>query len=1074
MFSHRLVEQRGIVRATWLRPFQALLLTSTIVGIGALAPPAHAQVGSGTIVGTVTDASTKGPVADVVVTVTSPALQGEEIAVTGKNGDFRITSLPPGDYTIRMDKETYRPYSRGGVRVRADVTLRVDTQLLPEALKTDIVVVARSPTVDVGSATTGSTVDSEFAKRVPIIRPSGKGSETRSVESAASSAPQAKADDYGTSIAGTTSPENNYVLDGLTINDPAYGTLGTPVTVEFVEALNVITGGYLPEYGKSTGGILNVVTKSGGDEFSGSIWGFYTPGALVGPRKNIRRAGDTIDTQVSLGDMYDFGFDVGGAIIKEKLWFYLGIDYAVVQWDLKRSLRSLDYQKVDPTCTANCEYVEIDDGGFSKTTLIDGTTENFEAVARTLQVFGKLTYRVSKSNRLALSILAAPRWSGGDGEYGIDGRDGVPEVGALVGAYETLAHNYDGLSFDTVLKWNADIVDNELLFEASVGWHHQEGGRLPSDGSAIGSNSGLAGINSVIWRRTNPRLDIRDFETLPVPSICDAPADADPELGIQPCPLQTYFNGGPDFISEETLERVGARAVLTWLPEAAGQHVLKLGTDFDFMTFDHNRAYSGGTRYREGLSGASFTDNRQYGYLVGPDDYVILDNLRTDVDSISLGAFLQDSWTIGGGFTLNLGVRWDAQWMQNADGETVIALANQWSPRVGFVWDPTMDGGAKIFANLALFFESIPLDIADRAGSGDPQITSVKSAAGCDPSDPESAETGCLDDANRLVITGPSSPDRKWVITGAGITPVDPDLEAQSSWELVAGAEYDLGRITDLMEDLRVGLLYTRRWMNNVIEDMSRDEATTYFIGNPGSGIAKDFPEATRNYDAVTLYFMKEFSQCWLLQASYTLSWLKGNYAGLFRPETLQLDPNINSDFDLRSLTINREGYLPGDSRHQFKIFGAHDFELAKGHNLQFGYGFRLGSGGPTNYLGSHILYGSDEVFILPRGSGERLPWVGSIDLSLGYEVAITESFSLTITAEIFNLFNFQAITSKSERYTNADVEPIPGGDKSDLDALVDIEGTNLIEGDLVNPNFGNPTSYQRPRTFRFGIRGTL
>jgi len=299
---------------------------------------------------------------------------------------------------------------------------------------------------------------------------------------------------------------------------------------------------------------------------------------------------------------------------------------------------------------------------------------------------------------------------------------------------------------------------------------------------------------------------------------------------------------------------------------------------------------------------------------------------------------------------------------------------------------------------------------------------------------------------------------------------VDPDLEAQSSWEFVAGAEYDLGRIANVFKNLRGGVLYTKRWMNNVIEDMSRDEASTYFIGNPGSGIAKDFPEAVRDYDALTIYFMKEFSDCWLLQGSYTLSWLDGNYAGLYRPETLQLDPNINSDFDLKSLTVNRVGPLPGDSRHQFKVFGAHDIELAKGHHLQPGYGWRLTSGGPTNYLASHVLYGGDEVFLLPRGSGERLPWVTSFDLTVGYEVEVTESFKLGFTVEIFNLFNFQAPTGKSERYTNADADPITNGTKADLAGAKDIEG-NDIE---VNPNFGNTTSYQRPRTFRFGIRGTL
>ena len=74
----------------------------------------------------------------------------------------------------------------------------------------------------------------------------------------------------------------------------------------------------------------------------------------------------------------------------------------------------------------------------------------------------------------------------------------------------------------------------------------------------------------------------------------------------------------------------------------------------------------------------------------------------------------------------------------------------------------------------------------------------------------------------------------------------------------------------------RLGLTYTRRRLNNIIEDMSRDEATTYFIGNPGKGIAKDFPEAIRDYDAFTLHFSRSFQQHWLAQASYTLSWLRG------------------------------------------------------------------------------------------------------------------------------------------------------------------------------------------------------
>src|SRR4051812_16831802 len=135
------------------------------------ASEARAQVGGSNLTGRVTDASNNAPVGDVVVTVTSPNLQGEETAVTDANGLWRVQSLPPGDYTIRLDKESYKPFARTSIGLRADVTLRVDSQLLPESLKEEVVVVAQNPTVDVGSSNTGLSISNDFARRVPIVRP---------------------------------------------------------------------------------------------------------------------------------------------------------------------------------------------------------------------------------------------------------------------------------------------------------------------------------------------------------------------------------------------------------------------------------------------------------------------------------------------------------------------------------------------------------------------------------------------------------------------------------------------------------------------------------------------------------------------------------------------------------------------------------------------------------------------------------------------------------------------------------------------------------------------------------------
>jgi len=254
---------------------------------------------------------------------------------------------------------------------------------------------------------------------------------------------------------------------------------------------------------------------------------------------------------------------------------------------------------------------------------------------------------------------------------------------------------------------------------------------------------------------------------------------------------------------------------------------------------------------------------------------------------------------------------------------------------------------------------------------------------------------------------------------------------------------------------------------------MSRDEAQTYFITNPGEGATSDFPKPQRIYNAFTAFYQKSFGGGWEGQFSYTLSFLKGNYAGLFRPETGQLDPGSNSDFDLKSLTVNRYGYLPGDERHSFKFFGSKQFELSENNILAFGGAFRAASGGPTDYLGSHPLYGAEEVYILPRGSGNRLPWVYNIDGNVHFDRKLGEDRQVGISLDVFNIFNLQEIVGRDQEYTSSDVVPIVNGTRGTLGQLQTVGGTRLERGE-VKPNFGNATGYQSPRQVKFGIRGTF
>ena len=214
--------------------------------------------------------------------------------------------------------------------------MRVNSALAPAVGAAEEVVITQRPVVDVGSSGTTTTVDSEMLKRVPLSAPGSKGAASRTFESVAEVAPGANNDLYGAGVNGATSPENHYSVDGLSVGNPGKGTLGTTLSTEFVQEVNVVSAGYMPEYGRATGGMLNVVTKSGSNNFHGSVFTFFSPGALEGDRKLVQQSAQPVAYATELSYIGDVGFDLGGPIIKDKLWFYTGFDVSNTAYNIKR------------------------------------------------------------------------------------------------------------------------------------------------------------------------------------------------------------------------------------------------------------------------------------------------------------------------------------------------------------------------------------------------------------------------------------------------------------------------------------------------------------------------------------------------------------------------------------------------------------------------------------------------------------------------------------------------------------------------------------------------------------------
>jgi hypothetical protein len=375
------------------------------------------------------------------------------------------------------------------------------------------------------------------------------------------------------------------------------------------------------------------------------------------------------------------------------------------------------------------------------------------------------------------------------------------------------------------------------------------------------------------------------------------------------------------------------------------------------------------------------------------------------------------------------------------------------APRVGFTWDVTRNGRSKLYGHFGQFFESVPLDINARA-FGNEKFNFFYFHYPTNGSLPTAANPGTHYYTYRL----------------GGGTLVDPDIKPMYTQEWLAGFEYEV------MPNVAVGVKYTDRSIEDVIEDISVDGGQHYFITNPGATVTVepvtgaplpapvDFPEAVREYKALELSFNKRFTNNWQLYASYVNSENEGNYGGLFRQDNGQLDPNITSLFDLPELLDGATGRLPNDREHQFKVYGSYlwPFKLVTGFYGQFL------SGTPISQLGAHPTYGRRERFVTPRGSFGTTPDVWNLDLHFEYPITFGSGMELKLIADVFNVTDEQEPTAIDQEWTRATVRNSPTPQLLNCGGPGTGPGTACPNG---NPLFGEATARQAPQTVRLGAK---
>ena len=262
-----------------MRIARTVLALILVIGFASMLD-AQALRQGGMIRGVITDKGGEG-LPGVAVTTSSPALIGKITDVSGGDGSYRLPSLPPGTYIVTAELSGFKMMKREGVVVRVGQVIAINFTTEPSAINEEIQVTATSPVVDVQSLKISTRVDAEALSKLPLGRQFANiiAVTPGIIEDFSSE----KMTGMGTGeMHGGTAYSNAFEVDGVGVNDPAHNAsiLFTP-QYDAIEEVDIETGGLSAAVGNTGGNFINVVTKSGGNTFHGTLNAYYHSEDLV-------------------------------------------------------------------------------------------------------------------------------------------------------------------------------------------------------------------------------------------------------------------------------------------------------------------------------------------------------------------------------------------------------------------------------------------------------------------------------------------------------------------------------------------------------------------------------------------------------------------------------------------------------------------------------------------------------------------------------------------------------------------------------------------------------------------------
>lgn len=1013
------------------------------LAMGLFVTGAFAQEQTGGIAGTVVDNQNQ-PLPGATVEAISEG-GGVMRAVTDTNGRFRFPKLLVGKYKVTASLSGFNTVEVSDVVVGLGKEVTLSITLQPGFVE-QVTVTAGAVMVDVTSSATARSFSADEIANLPL---------PRDYAAVVNLAPGAEYEAFlgGISVDGASGSENRYFIDGVDTTDPLEGTQGQGMVIDFVQEVQVKSAGYMAEYGGALGGVINVVTKTGTNQFAGSVgllyrsdaldeearWGgvstyaSYTDGRVCGPGLPCRVKYN--------GDKYDIvepTLTLGGPILRDKFWFFLGLDSR--RSDIKRTPWVPGTDPRNP---------QIGSASFDSTETYTNFSGNVKGQLAENAVF-KVTANLTREK--------------------VDGT--LPAENGTTPATADL---------DVATKYPKDTIAAYVDYVPAPNFIvSARAGRFQTDERSSGFDATyrlLFQNGNAAYRNQQPPFNPPDFAWRPV--------------GYTNVPAASFWATSFDKWTRDEINVDG-----TWYFEAVGSHQVKGGLQYAKVKNRESYGEVGNLFIiRWGLAD-------RFGLGVrGTYGSVEVRRFREEGtgESKNLGVFLQDSWAVLPNLTINYGIRAEKEEVPTYFSSSLGLpryfakwdFKDKLAPRIGFSWDVLKNQTLKVYGSWGKYFDIMKIEMPRQSFGAAHWISSIYPLerldyanwpGQCSPAPNTMSQNPCpiFGTPVNLDLRHPTDPREG----------VDPDLKPMQNREWQLGVEYQL------TPNSMLGARYVNKKLIDTIEDIGYiafDEEgrpyETYITGNPGKGIVGGDPDgdgplppqakAIRDYQALELSYERRFRDNWYARVFYTYSTLEGNYSGLASSDEFgRVDPNIERYFDglpygYDSFGRLVNGPLNTDRTHALEVQAAYRAPW----NMTVGINSSIRSGGPRTTLGE--IFG---VEFYPNGRNDmgRGPSIRRTDLWLAQDFKFGGlDFQLNLT--VLNLFNYKTPTRYwTYKYLEDVCNDFNGcadhyGDYEwYFSQLVPYNFDEVMPPEALDPRYGKPVAWQSPRQVRLGLKVTF